>query len=147
MRQQQEQQQQQTEMIIRMLQNLGLQSQPTVALPPHPPPLQPQNGRLEAGFCPQCERQEPHVCALSEEGGSVASCSRGAEVMGSPPGRRAPPDAPHQYCPVSRWVNSENGAARLAGPNEQLLPEEAAAGPLQNYAGSVVSSLASQHEV
>ena len=94
-RQQQEQQMQQQDIMIIMLQNLGLQSQPTAAPPPHPPPLQPQNGRLEAGFCPQCERQEPHVCALSEEGGSVASCSRGAEVVVSPPGRRAPPDAPH----------------------------------------------------
>ena len=58
-----------------------------------------------------------------------------------------PPGAPHQYCPVSQWVNSENGAARLAGPPEQLLPEEAAAGPSQHYAGSVVSSLTSRHEV
>ena len=56
MRQQQEQQMQQQEMMIRMLLNLGLQSQPTAVPPPHPPPLQPQGGQPEACFCPQCER-------------------------------------------------------------------------------------------
>ena len=44
-------------------------------------------------------------------------------------------------------MNSESEAARLAAPPEQLLPEEAAAGPSQHYARSVVSSLTSRHEV
>ena len=99
MRQQQEQQMQQQEMMIRMLQNLGLQSQPTAAPPPHPPPLQPQGGRPEAGFCPQGERQEPHVCAHSEGGGSVASSFRGAEVVVSPPRLAFPPRCPAPILP------------------------------------------------
>ena len=44
-------------------------------------------------------------------------------------------------------MNSESGTARLAAPPEQLLLGEAAAGPPQHYAGSVVSSIASRHEV
>ena len=42
-----------------------------------------------------------------------------------------------------QWVNSESEAAQP----EQLLLGEAAAGPSQHYAGSVVSSIASQNEV
>ena len=129
MQQQQEMQQQQMmqqqEMLQRMLQNLNLQSLPTVAPPPHLPPPQPRGGRPGIEGCPQCERQEPHECPHSERGGSLAGSLRRAEVVASPPGQRATPVAQHLQCSVSRWVNHEG---------------EAAGGP-PHYAESVGSSV------
>ena len=51
----------------------------------------------------------------------------------------------HQPCPVNQWVvqNSESGAPR----HGQLSPGTAAAGLSQNYAGSVMSSVASPHGI
>ena len=118
-------------MLQRMLQNLNLQSLPTVAPPPHLPPPQPRGGRPGIEGCPQCERQEPHDCPHSERGGSSAGSIRRAEVVASPPGHRATPVAQHLQCQVSRWVN--NGS-------------EAAVGP-PHYTESVGSSVSSRHEL
>ena len=68
-------------------------------------------------------------------------------MVASPPGRRAPLVAQHLQCPVSQWLNSESEAARLAAPPDRLLLGEAAAGPPQHYAESVVSSVNSRHEL
>ena len=168
--QQMQQQQEQQQQMISLLQNLGLQSRPAAVPPgpverppPHSPPPPSQDGRpvahisgsswvaqdlpRQADICRQCERQEPHICPYSEGGSDSAGSFRRAEVAVSPPGRRPPPGAPHLHCPVTQWVNSESEAARPAAPPEQLLPGEAAAGPSQHYAGSVVSSITSRHEV
>ena len=72
--QQQQKQMQQQEMMIRMLQNLGLQSQPAAAPPPHSPPLQPQDGRPGANLCRQCAPR-PH-CPVSQWVNSESEAAR-----------------------------------------------------------------------
>ena len=93
MRQQQEQQQQQTEMMIRMLQNLGLQSQPTVAPPPHPPPLQPQNGRLETFFVHNVSAKS-HMCVHFQRKAVVWPVVPGEQRWWVPPQASVPPRMP-----------------------------------------------------
>ena len=109
----------------------GLQSLPTVGPPLHLPPPQPRGGGSGIEGCPQYERQAPHEYPHTVRGGGAAGSIRRAEIVASPPGQRATPVAQHLQCPVSQWVNHES---------------EAAGGP-PHYAESVGSSVNSRVEL
>ena len=154
--------------MINLLQNLGLQPQPAAAppgpverYPPRPPPPPLPAGRSvaqtssnpwvapdfprEPDVCRECELREPHICPYSERGSESAGSLRRADVAGPPADPRLPPGISHQHCQVNQWVvqNSQSGAPR----HGQLSPGAAAAGPSQNYAGSIMLSVASRHEI
>ena len=153
--------------MINLLKKFGLQPQPAAAppgsverYPPPPPPASPparrtvqtrENPWVAQDFprgldvCRECELQQPHICPYSERGSESAGSLRQADVAGPPADPRLPPGISHQPCPVNQWVvqNSESGAPR----HGQLSPGTAAAGLSQNYAGSVMSSVASPHGI
>ena len=112
----------------------------------------------ETDGCRECQLNINHICLHSLAPSDVSSVStsslRRAHLSDLPPVAPVlppsfppappilPPGAHRQPYTVNQWVqHSEAGA----GHQDQLFTGAAAAGPLPNYAESVMSSVASRH--